>query len=148
MVSVLLIDDTPARASALASILHETGYEVTAIAEPAQLHDARAADVIVVNARVATRTLFEQLRSMTEHSAKPIVMFNFDAYKALQNELDDTKLKLSERKLVEKAKGILMKSRNLAEDEAYRALRKLAMDKNARLGEVARQVIEVTQLLA
>ena len=77
-----------------------------------------------------------------------VAIARFEAYQALKHELDDAKLKLSERKLVERAKGILMKSRNLAEDQAYRALRKLAMDKNQKLGDVARQVIEVSQLLA
>ena len=70
-----------------------------------------------------------------------------DAYQTLKVELDDVRSKLTERKLVERAKGILMKSRNVAEDEAYRTLRKLAMDKNQKLAEVARQVIDVAELL-
>ena len=69
------------------------------------------------------------------------------SYEALKVELDDAKSKLLERKLVEKAKGILMRNRNLPEDQAYRALRKLAMDKNQKLGEVAQQVIDVAALL-
>jgi len=56
-------------------------------------------------------------------------------------------LKLSERKLVERAKGILMKSRGMGEDEAYQALRRMAMDRGKRLGEIARQVIDVTEFL-
>ena len=71
-----------------------------------------------------------------------------DSYTTLKSELDDVRSKLTERKLVERAKGILMKSRNLAEDQAYRTLRKLAMDRNLKLAEVARQVIDVTELLA
>ena len=69
------------------------------------------------------------------------------SYEALKAELDEAKSKLAERKLVEKAKGILMKNRNLGEDQAYRALRKLAMDNNQKLGDVARQVIDVSALL-
>lgn len=69
------------------------------------------------------------------------------SYEALKVELDVAKSKLSERKLVEKAKGILMKNRNVGEDQAYRALRKLAMDNNQKLGDVARQVIDVAALL-
>src|SRR6185436_10464569 len=88
---------------------------------------------------------------MSPERLSPIVevaIARFEAYQALQNELNAAKLKLSERKLVERAKGILMKSRNLPEDQAYRALRKLAMDKNQKLGDVARQVIEVSELLS
>ena len=88
---------------------------------------------------------------MSPERVEPIIetaIARFEAYEALKGELSDAKMKLSERKLVEKAKGILMKSRNLPEDEAYRTLRKLAMDKNQRLGDIARQVIEFSELLA
>ena len=72
----------------------------------------------------------------------------FEAYTAVKRELAQTRNKLSERKVIEKAKGILMKSRNLSEDEAYRALRKQAMESNARLAEVSRQLIAVAGLIS
>jgi len=71
----------------------------------------------------------------------------FEAFQAMKSELDSVKTKLSERKLVEKAKGILMKSRKLSEEQAYQALRKQAMDRNLQIAEVARQVIAVAELL-
>jgi response regulator NasT len=61
--------------------------------------------------------------------------------------LHDTRRSLEERKLVERAKGILMKQRNMGEEEAHAALRRLAMERGLRLGEVARQVIDVSALL-
>ncbi len=72
----------------------------------------------------------------------------FEQFQALKRELDETEEKLADRKVIERAKGILMKSRNLSEEEAYRALRKQAMERNARLAEVARQVVAVAGLLA
>ncbi len=66
----------------------------------------------------------------------------------LRQELAQNEEKLAERKVVERAKGILMKGRNLSEDEAYRALRQQAMESNARLGDVARQVIALAGLLS
>ena len=72
----------------------------------------------------------------------------FEQYHALKRELDDIEEKLADRKVIERAKGILMKSRGLGEEEAYRALRKQAMENNARLAEVARQVVAVASLLA
>ena len=67
--------------------------------------------------------------------------YPFSVYRRL------SRTRLSERAFVERAKGILMKSRNLGEDEAYRMLRKLAMNKNKRLGEVAEQIIDTADLL-
>jgi response regulator NasT len=72
----------------------------------------------------------------------------FEAHEALRNELASTRAKLNERKLIEKAKGIVMQQRKVSEDQAYVALRKMAMDQNLALAEVARRVIAVAQLLA
>lgn len=72
----------------------------------------------------------------------------FEAFEAMKHELASTRAKLSERKLIEKAKGIVMAQRKLSEDEAYGALRKMAMNQNLALAEVARRVIAVAQLLA
>jgi response regulator NasT len=71
----------------------------------------------------------------------------FDQYYALKREFDEIEEKLADRKVIERAKGILMKSRGLAEDEAYRALRKRAMENNAKLVDVARQLVAVAGLL-
>jgi two-component system, response regulator / RNA-binding antiterminator len=72
----------------------------------------------------------------------------FEQFQALKRELDDIEEKLADRKVIEKAKGILMKTRNLSEDEAYRALRKQAMQSNSRLADVSRQLIAVAGLIS
>ena len=56
--------------------------------------------------------------------------------------------KLSERKVVERAKGVLMKARSINEDEAYSALRKMAMERSLSIGEVSRQFLAVSDLLS
>jgi two-component system, response regulator / RNA-binding antiterminator len=71
----------------------------------------------------------------------------FDEFQRLKTELAEANLKLSERKLVERAKGMLMKQRGLSEEDAFHALRRLAMSRNSRLGDVAQQVIDTAQLL-
>jgi len=71
----------------------------------------------------------------------------FDELQRLKDELADANLKLSERKLVERAKGLLMQSRGISEDQAYHALRKLAMSRKQRLGDVAQQLIDSAALL-
>lgn len=71
----------------------------------------------------------------------------FEAFQSVQTELAQTRSKLSERKLVERAKGILMKEKKISEEEAFSLLRKLAMDRSAPLGTVAEQVITFAKLL-
>jgi two-component system, response regulator / RNA-binding antiterminator len=71
----------------------------------------------------------------------------FEAFQSVQNELAKTRSKLSERKLVDRAKGILMKEKKVSEEEAYRLLRTLAMDRNATIGSVSEQVIAFAKLL-
>jgi response regulator NasT len=76
-----------------------------------------------------------------------VAVARFDEYQRLREELADANLKLEERKLVERAKGILMKARGMGEDEAFQALRRMAMDRGKRLGEIAQQLIDMADLL-
>ena len=77
-----------------------------------------------------------------------VAMARFREQQALREELKRARADLEERKLVERAKGILMQSRKLSEGEAYRTLRKLAMDQNKRLVDVAENLIAVAKLLS
>lgn len=76
-----------------------------------------------------------------------LAITRFEQDQALQRELTEAKSSLTERKVVERAKGILMRQRGCDEEQAYSALRKLAMDRNRRLVEVARSVVEAADLL-
>ena len=81
---------------------------------------------------------------------QPIVeaaVARFREMQGLRERLAEANQRLDERKLIERAKGILMKARGLDEEGAYRALRRMAMDKNRRIGEVARNVIDMAELL-
>lgn len=80
---------------------------------------------------------------------KPIMdvaIARFREFQALKDELTKTKTDLADRKIIDKAKGIIMKQRNISEDDAYKALRKLAMDRNEKIADVAKNVIEVSEL--
>ena len=81
------------------------------------------------------------------NSIVEVACARFDELQRLKDELADANLKLSERKVVERAKGLLMQSRGISEDQAYHALRKLAMSKKQRLGDVAQQLIDSAELL-
>jgi response regulator NasT len=76
-----------------------------------------------------------------------VAIARFSETERLRRELESTRANLLERKAVERAKGILMKQRGFDEPQAYHALRKMAMDKNLRIGEVAENVIAVAELL-
>ncbi|PKO83275.1 MAG: response regulator [Betaproteobacteria bacterium HGW-Betaproteobacteria-11] len=81
---------------------------------------------------------------------KPIIdvaIVRFEEHQQLKQELAQATQKLSERKLVEKAKGILMKTRGLDEDEAYVALRSLAMERAQPLGKIAADLVAMAKFL-
>lgn len=87
---------------------------------------------------------------LSNNRLKPIMdvaIARFREFHALKEELQRTKTDLADRKDIEKAKGIIMQQRKCDESEAYSALRKMAMDTNKKLGEIARSVIEVANLL-
>lgn len=76
-----------------------------------------------------------------------IAIARFNEQKVLKDELQKTKSQLEERKLIDRAKAILIKSKGYSEDQAYHALRKLAMDRKVSLGEMAKNVIAMAELL-
>jgi response regulator NasT len=71
----------------------------------------------------------------------------FSAFERLRAELEETKSALKERKVIERAKGILMKSRGLDEEAAYSLLRRTAMSKGKRIGDVAESLVSAIDLL-
>jgi len=187
---VLLIDDQPDRAAAVAAALEAEGVQVVGCfasgAElPRQVEDLEA-DVIVADIESPDRDVLESMRQVSFGYGRPVVMFaqdgapetiraaieagvaayvvdglkpervrsildvaiaRFAQFQELRSELGKAKATLAERKLVERAKGILMKRRRCDEDEAYRLMRKMAMDQKARLIDIANKIIEAAELL-
>src|ERR1700716_654452 len=70
----------------------------------------------------------------------------FNAFARLQNELERTRSALDERKVIDRAKGILMKVKSLSEESAYALLRKTAMNENKKIAEVAQSVITAAEV--
>jgi two-component system, response regulator / RNA-binding antiterminator len=70
----------------------------------------------------------------------------FNAFSRLQSELEQTKSALEERKVIDRAKGILMKAKKLSEEQAYALLRKTAMNENRKIADVAQSVITAAEL--
>ena len=191
MLKVLVVDDTPDRASALKQALSAVeGVEVACTLDSPLELLARVAehrpDVVLIETESPSRDVLEQLAAVSSSAPRPVVMFTgnaddesiraslragvsayivdgiaagrlapimrvaierFVAEQRLRAELEDTKVKLEERKLVERAKGILMRERGVSEEEAFVALRSAAMERGIKLAEIARQVVDVTRLL-
>jgi two-component system, response regulator / RNA-binding antiterminator len=76
-----------------------------------------------------------------------VAMARFKQQQLLKNALEDARAKLEDRKKIDHAKAILIKTQKFSEDEAYHTLRKLAMDRNITLGEMAKNVIAMAELL-
>jgi response regulator NasT len=191
VLKVLLVDNTPDRASALKQALSAMeGVEVTCTLEsPLELFRRVAEhkpDIVLIDTESPSRDVLEQLAVVSSSAPRAVVLFTEDAHGAtiraalragvsayivdgiapgrlqpimrvamerfeadqkLRAELEDTKGRLEERKLVERAKGILMKQRGLSEEEAFAALRSHAMDRGIRLGDAAKQLIDIAGLL-
>lgn len=75
-----------------------------------------------------------------------VAIARFKHQQTLKNALEDARAKLEDRKQIDRAKAILIKTQNFSEDAAYHTLRKLAMDRNITLGEMAKNVIAMSEL--
>lgn len=87
---------------------------------------------------------------LSPHRIQPVIEIaraRFRKEQSIYQELKEMKSKLEERKSIERAKGIIMQKRNISEEEAFRSLRKLAMDRNQRLVDVANDVISLSEIL-
>jgi two-component system, response regulator / RNA-binding antiterminator len=70
----------------------------------------------------------------------------FNAFARLQGELDQAKNALEERKVIDRAKGILMQAKNLSEEQSYALLRKIAMNEKKKIVDVAQSVLTAAEL--
>ena len=188
--TVMLVDDQPARAALLEQALRDHGYTVIARLSSAAGLAAEVArlgpDVIIIDTESPDRDTLENMALLNRDNPRPVVMFaaegdtaaieralragvsayvvdglspgrvkaivdvaiaRFREYQALRRELEETRTQLADRKLIDRAKGLLMKHRVLDEQQAYKAMRKMAMDRGQKLAEVAGYIIAVLELL-
>lgn len=86
---------------------------------------------------------------ISSRKIRPIIELSIERFLdalSLRHELRETKKCLNERKVIERAKGILMQQRNISEDQAYQSIRKVAMEQNKKLIDVAVNVIELSEI--
>lgn len=111
--------------------------------------NARHAISAGVSAYIVAGLSSERIRPILD-----VAMARFEQEQALRQQLDETRsaldartTELQERKLIDRAKGLLMQRHGLGEQQAYAKLRKSAMDKNLRLADVAQRLIDAFDLL-
>ncbi len=86
------------------------------------------------------------LRKERVQNILDLCISRFNAFARLQDELERTRTALDERKAIDRAKGILMKAKNLSEQDAYALLRRTAMNENKKIADVAQSVITAAEL--
>jgi response regulator NasT len=107
-------------------------------------------DTSMIEAAIASGVGAYVVDGLRKERVKAIVdtaISRFKAFNHLREELDRTRQQLEERKLVDRAKGILMKQKGLTEAQAYAAMRSAAMRDNLRIGQIAQSVITAASLL-
>ena len=94
-----------------------------------------------VSAYVANGINPERIRS-----TMAVATARFREFQALRQELDAARSELADRKLIEQAKGLIMQHRRVSEQEAYQAMRKMAMDRSMPMVNIARNIISVFEI--
>jgi response regulator NasT len=102
----------------------------------------RAATQVGVSAYVVGDIPAARLRPVMDAA-----IARFDEFRALRDKLEHVNRQLVERKVIEQAKGLLMKQRGLDEDAAYSLLRSMAMQQNVKIATLAEQLIQAAKLL-
>jgi response regulator NasT len=99
-----------------------------------------------VNAGVSAYVV-DGLRKDRVKAIVEMAISRFNAFDRMQRELDATRAELAGRKTIERAKGILMRSRQVTEEEAYALLRQASMNENRKVSDVAQAVVTAASLL-
>lgn len=107
-------------------------------------------DTSQVGAAIAAGVTAYVVAGLAAERIRPVLdvaMARFRHEESLRRELADARTQLSERKTIDRAKGILMSRHGMTEDQAYTRLRKTAMDRGMKLADVAQRIVDVADLL-
>jgi response regulator NasT len=164
---IAIVDESPVRSAILEEGLREAGFtQVERIAETQNLLEqmfqmSRAvkrpvamfvdqSDSASIQAAVdagVSAYIVDGLRKERITNILDLCISRFNAFARLQSELDHAKGALEERKVIDRAKGVLMQARKLTEEKAYALLRTKAMNENKKIVEIAQSVLTAAELL-
>ena len=91
--------------------------------------------------------IVDGLRKDRVKSILDMTISRFNAFARLRRELDEARTELQDRKLIDQAKAILMRTRSLGEADAYQLMRKTAMNQNRRIADIAQSLVTAAALL-
>ena len=140
MIYANVVDDV--LLDAMRAIPAELRRPVVLITEDSSTEVMHAAVGAGVNACVVVGVNGNRVRSAID-----LAKANFSNTRGLREELDEARTALRERKIIERAKGIIMRERGLSEDEAYASLRNRAMQRGVRLIVVAEMINEAAEVM-
>lgn len=115
---------------------------VTMFVDQSDTEQTRAAIDAGVSAYVVDGLRRDRVKTIFE-----MCVTRFRAYERLENELKEARDALEDRKVVDRAKAILMNARGMSEEEAYALLRRTAMNQKKRIGEIARSIVTAAELM-
>ena len=107
-------------------------------------------DTSMINAAIDAGVSAYVVDGLRKDRVKPILdmcISRFNAFARLKEELHQAKSQLADRKVIDRAKGILMKAKGVTEEEAYALLRKTAMNEKKKLSDIAQSVVTASELL-
>ncbi len=171
-VKIAIVDESPVRSAILEEGLREAGFtEVIRIAEMtnllARIYQLEQmfqvsrivkrpiamfvdqSDTASIQASVDAGVASYIVDGLKKERIKYILdtcISRFNAFAKLQDELDRTKNALEERKVIDRAKGILMTAKKMSEEDAYALLRSTAMKENKKIAEIAQSVITASEM--
>jgi AmiR/NasT family two-component response regulator len=160
----LLVDAELGRQQFLRSLLEDRGFMVVgsypSVGELLEIEDAPRADLVILYAGIlhalddvrttrAANALPMPIGVTTDRfrSAAHSAMASSERMRGLAATAEDLRRELEQRKLVERAKGILMAQRQISEPEAFREIQQVSMQRNIPMPEIARSIIEAKELL-
>ena len=107
-------------------------------------------DTSHVRASIASGVTAYVVAGLAPNRVKPVLevaLARFEHEEMMRRELAEARSQLSERKVVDRAKGLLMQRHQISEPEAYARIRKAAMDKGLKMAEIARRIVDAADLL-
>ena len=142
---LVIVDAESAARDALEHVVMATRDErrpIVMFTNDSDTSHVKAAVAAGVTAYIVAGLAPERIRPILD-----VAMARFQHEQELRRELADVRTELTQRKLVDRAKGLLMQRQGLSEQQAYDKLRKAAMDRSLKLAQVAQRIIDAAELL-
>jgi response regulator NasT len=128
----------------------EQMYQVSRVVKRPVAMFVDQADTMSIQAAVeagVSAYVVDGLRKERVKNILDLCISQFRAFSRLQADLEQARIALEERKVIDRAKGILMRLKNLSEEEAYSLMRRTAMNEKKKLAEIAQSIITAADLL-